>query len=1222
MKTKFLMIPLALAVLTACHSNDNHSTTPATTAAKSAIKAPEAKAPEAKAPEAKAPEAKAPEAKAPEAKAPEAKAPEAKAPVTQPTKVDTPKTAAPKTEAPKTAAPKTEAPKTEAPKTAPAKVAPPKPVINGVLGDDLESSTLSESWVKYSGGSDAMGLTTAKANGGTQSLLIKDSSTTDETHVALLFKDQKVKNGTVTFDTLIPSSNDDDTYFVLSDTTNPGFYTLHLKDEDLYLEGNHGSKLVGHVSRDKWHTISMKWDHFSGNYTTSVDGGKPTTVMIFTLDQFVNRVDPSQLLIKTGSETGTGNNVYIDNVAFNLDGKTLPKASVPGTSTPATPGTSTPDTSTPAPAKAAPAEPVGVLGDNFEGEKFSKYWMAYSGDATCCSLSDKHANTGSKSLLIKDVSAAGNATVALQFKKAHAKEGTVAFDAYVPNTNTKDAYFLLNEGEGLPNVKLHLKGDDLILEGPDSTVNVGKFSRDAWHAVSIEWDFTKYVITLDGHSVTALLYKIGSFAKTNPSQFTVMVGDTANTGDEVYLDNVAFQLEGEGDVHVQAPAVTAPTTPAVTAPTTPTTPAVSDNIAGDDFESYNVGDVVGGHWKAPSASETGMSATITDEKANGGSKSLVLKDLEAKAKPYATLPFVSEAKSGSVSVDAFFPADNKKFTYIKIGKGSANDDRYLEIKQDGTKLLIAHKDKHDETLKATLTLDAWHTFKITWTESNTYTITLDGTDLVKDADQTATGYTGIIPTELRLYTGDSKAAGNVAYFDNVKSDLFEAPAATAPVTPTPAVTAPVTPTPAVTAPVTPTPAVTELVTHKVTEPVTSSGVFGDNMEGAKINASWKAYTGEATCCSLSDKHAKTGSHSLLIKDTSASAKATVSLLFKKASVKDGTVTFDTFVPDTNSEDTYFVLNTGTGDAAFKLHLKGEELFVEGDNTSQKVADFTRNAWHTISMQWDFNNLITVVDGATPVTAPIFVIQPVGQNPSQFTVIAGAIANTDDEVYIDNVAFKLEGEEQTQAPAVTEPTTAVAISGDDFESYAIGDTVGGQWNAPDASQTGKVAIVTDEVTNGSEKALVLKDNSTSGKPYVSLPFVESNTASGSVSLDAFFPSANADYTYIKIGKSSDNKDRYIEIKQEAQKLLVAHTDSKKDVVIYENLTLDTWHTFNITWTESHTYTITLDGTEIVKDADQNATGYGNVVPTELGLYTGFNSGTGNVAYFDNVKSDLF
>ncbi|WP_261875218.1 hypothetical protein [Vibrio rarus] len=537
MKTKFLMIPLALAVLTACHSNDNHSTTAVTAAAKTAVT---------KTAVTKAPEAKAPEAKAPEAKAPEAKAPEAKAPVTQPTKVDTPKTEAPKTEAPKTEAPKTEAPKTEAPKTEapkteapktePVKVAAPKPVIHGTLSDDLESSTISESWVKYTGGSDAMGLTPAKGTNSTQSLLIKDSSSTEETHVALLFKDQNVETGTVTFDTLIPSSNDDDTYFVLSDTTNPGFYTLHLKDEDLYIEGNNGNKLVGHVSRDKWHTISLKFD--GPFYTTTVDGTS-TTVHIFTIDKFVKRVAPSQLLIKTGSETGTGNNVYIDNVLFNLDGSAQP---------------------TP---------------------------------------------------------------------------------------------------------------------------------------------------------------------------------------------------------------VKAPTQPVVT-------PSTHASAGGDDFESYAVGDTVGGDWKVPDASKTGLTAIISkDQVASGSEKSLLLKDNSTTGKPYVALPFKSDATSGSVSLDAFFPAANEKFTYIKIGKSSSNKDRYIEIKQEAQKLVIAHtKGADDEVIEEHLTLDAWHTFKISWTESNKYTISLDGTEIVKDKDQTLTGYTDTVPTELGLYTGDTKGDANLAYFDNVKSDLF------------------------------------------------------------------------------------------------------------------------------------------------------------------------------------------------------------------------------------------------------------------------------------------------------------------------------------------------------------------------------------------------------------------------------------------------------------------
>ncbi|WP_261874701.1 hypothetical protein [Vibrio rarus] len=1256
------------------------------------VETPKTKAPETKAPKVKPPATQPTKVETPKTEAPETKAPEVKTPVTQPTKVETPKTKAPETKAPEAKSPvtqptKVETPKTKAPKTEPVKVAAQKPVIHGTLSDDLESSTLSESWVKYSGGSDAMGLTTDKANGGTQSLLIKDSSSIEETHVALLFKDQNVENGTVTFDTLIPSSNDDDTYFVLSDTTNSGFYTLHLKDEDLYLEGNYSSKLVGHVSRDKWHTISMKWDRYSGNYTTSVDGANETTVMIFTIDQFVNRIKPSQLLITTGSETGTGNNVYIDNVAFNLDGSAQPTpVTAPTQPTKVkTPKTKAPKTE---PVKVAAQKPVihGTLGDDLESSTISESWVKYTGSSDAMRLTSAKGTNSTQSLLIKDSSSIEETHVALLFKDQKVENGTVTFDTLIASSNDDDTYFVLSDTTNSGFYTLHLKDEALYLEGNHGSKLVGHVSCDQWHTISMKWDrhSGNYTTSVDGaNETTVMIFTIDQFVnRIKPSQLLITTGSETGTGNKVYIDNVAFNLDGSA----QPTPVTAPTqptkvkTPKTKAPKTkpvkvvaPKTKApktepvkvaaqkpVIHGTLGDDLESSTISE----SWVKYTGGFDAMN--LTPAKGTNSTQSLLIKDSSSIEETHVALLFKDQnVENGTVTFDTLIPSSNDDDTYFVLSDTTNPGFYTLHLKDEDLYL----EGNHGSKLVGHVSCDQWHTISMKWDRhSGNYTTSVDGanetTVMIFTIDQFVNR---IKPSQLLITTGSETGTGNKVYIDNVAFNLdgsAQPAPVTAPTQPTkvetPKTKAPKTKPVKVVAPKTKAPK-TEPVKVAAQKPVIH-GTLGDDLESSTISESWVKYTGGFDAMNLTPAKGTNSTQSLLIKDSSSTEETHVALLFKDQQVENGTVTFDTLIPSSNDDDTYFVLSDTTNPGVYTLHLKDEDLYLEGNHGSKLVGHVSRDEWHTISMKWDYKTGVytTSVDGENATTVMIFTIDQFVRRvePSQLLITTGSEAGTGNKVYIDHVAFNLDGSAQptpvtapthptkvetpktkapktkpvkvvapkTKAPSPTQPavspSTHASASGDDFESYAVGDTVGGDWKVPDASKIGLTAIISkDQVASGSEKSLLLKDNSTTDKPYVALPF-KSDATSGAVSLDAFFPAANENFTYIKIGKSSNNKDRYIEIKQEAEKLVIAHTKSVNDEVIEDHLTLDTWHTFKISWTESNKYTINLDGSDIVKDADQTATGYGDTVPTELGLYTGDTKGDTNLAYFDNVKSDLF
>lgn len=239
--------------------------------------------------------------------------------------------------------------------------------------------------------------------------------------------------------------------------------------------------------------------------------------------------------------------------------------------------------------------------------------------------------------------------------------------------------------------------------------------------------------------------------------------------------NEAVVVTQTGTTASSQPAANTPAQPAQPANTT-AQPAVAASGAGamaDDFESYANGDQPGGNWKVyVKDSAPGASAKVTNAKANGGSNSLLLTDKSTGDKPYVALPFVSDGTSGSISIDAYFPATNEKSTYINVGTDKSNAKRYIELKQTSNKLEYEAGDK--DVKIADITNDQWYTINLSWTAAGTFSVTLNGKALPEatNVSQTKTGLAADVPTQLTIYTGDTSNATNTAYFDNLRSDLF------------------------------------------------------------------------------------------------------------------------------------------------------------------------------------------------------------------------------------------------------------------------------------------------------------------------------------------------------------------------------------------------------------------------------------------------------------------
>ncbi|MFA0157321.1 MULTISPECIES: hypothetical protein [unclassified Vibrio] len=204
--------------------------------------------------------------------------------------------------------------------------------------------------------------------------------------------------------------------------------------------------------------------------------------------------------------------------------------------------------------------------------------------------------------------------------------------------------------------------------------------------------------------------------------------------------------------------------------------------------------------------------------------------------------------------------------------------------------------------------------------------------------------------------------------------------------------------------------------------------------------------------------------------------------------------------------------------------------------------------------------------------------------------------------------------------------------DDFESYTVSNTISdesSQWttaNIKDDEKGTTSAIVSLNPTDANSQSLYLEDLNTGSKPFAIREFT-AGAESGSITVDAYIFDANTKSTYISIGNGKDNANRFFEIRESNGKIYYENGSSDFSLGSYAN---DTWHTIMVKW-EGATgvdgndalVNVYINGLLIAEDIAQSSTGLDNtVIPSQLNLYTGDNSGNANKAYFDNVTSSLF
>ncbi|WP_372378867.1 hypothetical protein ACBZ91_21745 [Vibrio natriegens] len=207
-------------------------------------------------------------------------------------------------------------------------------------------------------------------------------------------------------------------------------------------------------------------------------------------------------------------------------------------------------------------------------------------------------------------------------------------------------------------------------------------------------------------------------------------------------------------------------------PTTPTD--VTDN-----FESYTSGSNISeanSAWKEyntvsddPSAFTS--TAIVSDDVAKSGSNSLLISDTDTTNKPYVAREFSTGAVSnGSVSFDIFIPSSNEKTTYVNIGSGKNNSDRFYELRVSGSGKVEAEAGSDDIEI-GSVTTDAWNSMSLTW-DGDDISVSINGVD-VDAPSQSATGLDAMnTPSQLTIYVGDTSGAATKAYFDNVDSEQF------------------------------------------------------------------------------------------------------------------------------------------------------------------------------------------------------------------------------------------------------------------------------------------------------------------------------------------------------------------------------------------------------------------------------------------------------------------
>lgn len=404
-------------------------------------------------------------------------------------------------------------------------------------------------------------------------------------------------------------------------------------------------------------------------------------------------------------------------------------------------------------------------------------------------------------------------------------------------------------------------------------------------------------------------------------------------------------------------------------------PVLTDGDS-DTFEGYSVGDLISeasSDWSTLNIEDDANGTTtaeVSDAQAKDGDNSLFLEDSHSDSKPYAYRTFTGGAQTaGSVSIDVYLDGNNSDRSFIQVGSGPWDDDRYFQLR---LKTALEYEAGDDDVELASLTQDTWHTVTMSWTDAGLFTISLNGEVVGENIDQAATGLgTTNIPTHFVVYTGSKSGTGNKVYFDNVEFDL---------------------------------PETVEQPDLEIPSLITDD--FESYDLGEELPSPWEDYGSSGEKATIVEDAATWGQQALSLYDTTEGSKS-YAMRYFASSVETGEVIFYLKVADSNDQSCYVDIMSGTNTledifAGLKITTSGNVYYEAGDS-DVKLTQMSLGVWHKFTMSWTatafsiaLDNVVIANDIAQSSTGLT------GTTPELIRFMAGTFSATNTSCIVDDV----------------------------------------------------------------------------------------------------------------------------------------------------------------------------------------------------------------------------
>lgn len=167
-----------------------------------------------------------------------------------------------------------------------------------------------------------------------------------------------------------------------------------------------------------------------------------------------------------------------------------------------------------------------------------------------------------------------------------------------------------------------------------------------------------------------------------------------------------------------------------------------------------------------------------------------------------------------------------------------------------------------------------------------------------------------------------------------------------------------------------------------------------------------------TTAEVSDAQSSSGDNSLFLEDLHSNSKPFAYREFADGPATSGSVTFDVYTPATNTKVTYINVGTSKDNSGryFEIRLNKDDLeYEDSANGDVDLATdgFAMAAWHTITIAWTVENMVTVtLDDTTYDAIDQTTLGLEGGTPSQLTIYTGDNSSNVNTAYFDNIASDL------------------------------------------------------------------------------------------------------------------------------------------------------------------------------------------------------------------------